>query len=77
MNEIGEVSGQSSRRTIDIVHASLTRRRQAEKRFRLYGLASIVLGLCFVALYSSIIARGYTAFQQTFIGLMSISIRNS
>ncbi|CAI8865006.1 phosphate ABC transporter permease PstA [Methylocaldum szegediense] len=70
MNEIGEVSGQSSRRTIDIVHASLTRRRQAEKRFRLYGLASIVLGLCFVALlFGSIIARGYTAFQQTFIGL--------
>ena len=70
MNEICEVSGQSSRRTIDIVHASLIKRRQAEKRFQFYGLASIVLGLCFlVILFGSIIARGYTAFEQTSIGL--------
>ncbi|BBA35227.1 phosphate ABC transporter permease [Methylocaldum marinum] len=70
MNEISDVSGQYSRRTIDIVHASLVKRRRAEKRFQLYGLVSIVLGLCFlVILFGSIISKGYTAFQQTFIGL--------
>lgn len=70
MNEITDVSGQSSRRTIDIVHASLVKRRQAEKRFQLYGLVSIVLGLCFLfILFGTIISKGYTAFQQTFIGL--------
>ncbi|MGX2041957.1 phosphate ABC transporter permease PstA [Methylocaldum sp. MU1018] len=70
MNEISETSGRSPRRTIDTVHASLVRRRQAEKRFQLYGLASIVLGLCFLAiLFTSIIANGYTAFRQTSIGL--------
>jgi len=70
MNEICEISGRSSRRTIDVVHASLVKRRQAEKRFQLYGLVSIVLGLCFlVLLFGSIIAKGYTAFKQTYIGL--------
>ncbi|WP_133719099.1 phosphate ABC transporter permease PstA [Methylocaldum gracile] len=71
MNEICEISGgSSSDRTIDVVHASLVKRRQAERRFRLYGLLSIVAGLCFlVLLFGSIIAKGYTAFQQTSIGL--------
>jgi phosphate transport system permease protein len=58
------------RRTVDVVHSSLPRRKRAEKRFRLYGFVSIIIGLCFLLiLFSSIIANGYTAFQSTSIGL--------
>ncbi|KLN60930.1 phosphate ABC transporter permease [Kiloniella spongiae] len=46
----------------------LKRRNAAEKRFRFYGLAAVmtaVLVLCL--LLTSIISKGYTAFQQTYI----------
>ena len=50
------------------VRASLDRRHRAEKRFKLYGLISISLGLLFVAvLFADIIGKGHTAFQQTFV----------
>ncbi|MCU0603928.1 MAG: DUF3333 domain-containing protein, partial [Desulfobacterales bacterium] len=38
------------RRTIDIVNRGLKRRYRAERRFRFYGLAAIVLSLAFLAL---------------------------
>ncbi len=58
------------RRTIDIVNASLAKRYGRERRFRLYGIAAIVASLIFLMiLFGSIISRGYTAFQQTFIRL--------
>ena len=41
-----------------------------ERRFRFYGLAAIVLSLLFLSfLFISIVGKGYTAFQQTFIEL--------
>jgi phosphate transport system permease protein len=56
--------------TAEKVEASLKRRYRAERRFRLYGIASIVLGLAFVLfLFGSIISNGYTAFQQTYLKL--------
>lgn len=56
--------------TVEVVNASLTRRRRAEKRFKAYGLASIILGLSFlVVLFGSIISNGYSAFRQTRLGL--------
>lgn len=61
---------QPRNRTVDIVMASMARRRRAEQRFRAYGLVSIVIGLCFLfVLFGSIIGNGYTAFRQTFIAL--------
>ena len=52
------------------VRAGLKRRYAAERRFRLYGLFSILLGLCFLlVLFVSIIGNGYTAFQQTFVNI--------
>ena len=58
------------RRTIDIVNLSLNRRYRAERRFRFYGLAAIVLSLVFLALlFVSIVGRGYSAFWQTHIRL--------
>jgi phosphate transport system permease protein len=58
------------RRTVDVVLASLPKRKKAEHRFRLYGLASIVLGLIFlVTLFASIVSNGYTAFYYTSVGL--------
>jgi phosphate transport system permease protein len=69
MNNSSQIAP-SPRRTVDIVLAGLHKRRRAEKRFRAYGLVSIVAGLCFlVILFGSIIGKGYTAFRQTSIGL--------
>lgn len=57
-------------RTLDIVNQSLSKRYRAERRFRRYGLGAIILSLCFLLiLFVSIIANGYTAFQQTFVQL--------
>jgi len=57
-------------RTIDIVNRGLARRYRAERRFRLYGLSAIIASLLFLALlFSSIIGRGYSAFEQTFVRL--------
>ncbi|MGB7288924.1 MAG: phosphate ABC transporter permease PstA [Candidatus Macondimonas sp.] len=53
-------------RPVDVINSSLGRRRAAERRFRLYGLAAISLALIFLALlFISIISKGYTAFWQT------------
>nr|VFK68942.1 MAG: phosphate transport system permease protein [Candidatus Kentron sp. UNK] len=50
--------------------ARLHKRHTAERRFRLYALSSICLGLAFVFLmFANIISNGYSAFQQTFIRL--------
>ncbi|MFM8445440.1 MAG: DUF3333 domain-containing protein, partial [Methylococcus sp.] len=57
-------------RVVDQVIAGLPRRRRAEKRFRAYGLISIIMGLLFlVILFSSIISKGYTAFLYTNVAL--------
>lgn len=54
----------------DKVQASLAKRYARERRFRALGRLSIYLSLIFlVILLSSIVANGYTAFQQTFIRL--------
>lgn len=46
----------------------LKRRHAAERRFRLYGVVAIVIGLGFLAvLLVSIVSKGYTAFVQTAI----------
>ncbi|MCA1766044.1 MAG: DUF3333 domain-containing protein, partial [Desulfobulbaceae bacterium] len=59
-----------SEKTIDIVKKGLGRRYRVEKRFRLYGALAIGISLLFLALlFASIIARGHSAFQQTFIKL--------
>ena len=52
------------------VAAGLRRRYRAELRFRAYGVAAVSLGILFVVfLFYSIISKGYTAFEQTFIRL--------
>lgn len=56
--------------TYELVQLSLMKRRAAEKRFRLYGLISILLGLLvLVVLFTDISRKGYTAFVQTQIEL--------
>lgn len=60
----------ATRITAERVRASLPRRRRAETRFRLYGIISIIIGLSFLLiLFTSIIAKGYSAFFSTTIGL--------
>ena len=54
--------------TMQIVHAGLAKRRAAERRFKLYGMIAVGLGMLFlVILFSSIVSKGYTAFLQTYI----------
>ncbi|GJL76102.1 phosphate ABC transporter permease PstA [Nitrosomonas sp.] len=55
---------------IDLVNASLAKRHASEKLFQRLGLLSLLMGLTFLfILFFSIISKGYTAFQQTFIQL--------
>lgn len=58
------------RTTQDKVAASLRRRYRAELRFRSYGMVAVGLGVVFVVfLFWSIIAKGWTAFEQTYVAL--------
>ncbi len=55
---------------MDTVQKGLKRRYRAERRFRIYGLAAIILSLIFLGvLFISIIGNGYSAFWQTLIRL--------
>ena len=57
-------------KTTTIVNQGLKRRYLAENIFRKMGLMAIILSMLFLCLlFSSIISKGYTAFQQTFIAL--------
>lgn len=50
------------------VENSLARRRSAETRFRLFGVASVVFGLlCLVLLFGDILNKGVSTFRQTVI----------
>ena len=64
-------SGTSRReRIIDIVSKRLEKRYRKEKRFRLYGMLSIIASVLFLAfLLTSIVSNGYSAFWQTYIKL--------
>lgn len=57
-------------RTLDVVNRGLSKRYRAERRFRFYGLAAIGASILFLSLlFVSIIGKGYSAFQQTFVQL--------
>ncbi len=61
---------QQRERTMQRVEKGLARRYRRERNFKRVGLGAIVLGLVFVSfLFISIISKGYTAFQQTYIQL--------
>jgi len=52
--------------TVELMQRSLKRRYAAERRFRLYGLLSILAALLFlVFLFGSIVSNGYSGFLQT------------
>jgi phosphate transport system permease protein len=56
--------------TVEKMQRSLKRRYAAERRFRLYGVASILLALVFMLLlFTGIFSKGWSAFQQTQIRL--------
>jgi phosphate transport system permease protein len=55
---------------MDIVNQGLSRRYRAEKRFRIYGIAAVIVSMVFLLfLFVSIGLNGYTAFQQTYVQL--------
>ena len=62
--------GNGSLHTSERARARIKRRHAAERRFKAYGITAIVLGIGFlVLLFTSIISKGYPAFQQTYIAL--------
>ncbi len=64
-----DISGKPER-TLDIVNRGLRKRYRAERRFRFYGLMAIGASILFLSLlFISIIGKGYSAFQQTFVQL--------
>jgi len=70
MNNNESKANKVERRTIDIVHQGLAKRYRAERRFKFYGLAAIVISLlCLAILFTSIVGNGYKAFRQTYIEL--------
>ena len=69
MNSTGGSSA-SPRNTIDIVRGGLARRYRRERRFRLYGIASVVIALASLALlFTDIVLKGWQAFEQTRVQL--------
>lgn len=63
-------SGAASERRLDIVRSGLAGRYRTERRFRLYGMAAIAMGMMFLCIvFVSIVSKGYSAFTQTFIEL--------
>ncbi|KZZ41559.1 MAG: phosphate ABC transporter permease PstA [Saccharospirillaceae bacterium] len=58
----------SSLSTREKVEKSMAKRRAAETRFRVYGMASILFGLlCLVVLFGDILSKGTSAFSQTVV----------
>ena len=58
------------RNTIDIVRRGLKRRYRRERRFRLYGIASVLIALASLALlFTDIVVKGFQAFEQTRVQL--------
>ena len=67
---MNEVVDQRARTSQQKVALGLKRRYRAERRFRAYGLSAVCLGILFVVfLFFTIVSKGYTAFEQTFIRL--------
>jgi phosphate transport system permease protein len=65
---MSEASVSAGRATQAKVAANLRRRYHAETRFQAYGIAAVGSGILLVVLlFYSIISKGYTAFEQTFI----------
>jgi len=57
-------------KTAELVQQSLKKRYRAERRFRLYGVASIVVGmLALFLLFTKIISEGVGAFHQSYVQL--------
>jgi phosphate transport system permease protein len=64
------MSSRSAAETRALVEKSLRRRYWAERRFRAYGLGSVLLGLAFVLfLFGTLFSQGYSAFRQARITL--------
>jgi phosphate transport system permease protein len=64
------MSSRSAAETRVLVEKSLRRRYWAERRFRAYGLGSVLLGLAFVLfLFGTLFGQGYSAFRQARITL--------
>jgi phosphate transport system permease protein len=55
-----------TQRSTEAVQRRIARRYAAERRFRVYGICAILFGIAFlVALFSTLIFRGYSAFTQS------------
>ena len=66
-SNVGVVSGSQTGNRRDI---GIKKRYAAERRFRMYGIGAIVIGIFFLfLLLYTVVSKGYTAFEQTTITL--------
>src|SRR5688572_17786395 len=64
------VARRTPKETQERVSRSLRRRYWAERRFRMYGMAAVFLGILFVIfLFATIIAKGASTFRQSYVKL--------
>jgi phosphate transport system permease protein len=64
------VARRTPKETQERVARSLKRRYWAEKRFRMYGMAAVFLGIVFVLfLFATIITKGASTFRQSYVKL--------
>lgn len=64
------ISQASGSEVTEKIRSGLYKRYRSERRFQMFGFGSIVLGLlALIFLFFSIVSKGYSAFQQTYVQL--------
>ena len=70
MSNTNNLSGRGAAETQSLVRKSLARRYRAERRFRLYGAAAVLVGIGFVIfLFGTIFSQGLSVFRQSYVQL--------
>ena len=70
MSNTNNLSGRGAAETQALVRKSLARRYRAERRFRLYGAAAVLVGIGFVIfLFGTIFSQGLSVFRQSYVQL--------
>ena len=64
------ISQASGSEVTEKIRSGLDKRYRSERRFQMFGFGSILLGLlALIFLFFSIVSKGYSAFQQTYVQL--------
>jgi len=77
MRQMKSLERKTSHSAMELVNKNLGKRYRAERRFRFMGLVAIICSLAFLAiLFVTIVAKGYSAFRQSYL-LLDIHFEES